>query len=282
MRGCVKQSAPWIPPTNTEYRGMADRWDASELPTSSAEDDRPDQLSRLEETTDALVLLRDAVTGEESLDEALTKLAETARNAIADADAVTVSVIDGLRPRTAATTDERLAQVDEKQYSSGRGPCLESARTLTAVRSTVREHSDLWPEFVDAATAHGVRAYLSIPVVLTSADQRDDAEHVGSLNLYSLTPDAFDPFDEGLMRLFSTAACAIIADARKRQHSQEQVHHLEQALVSRAVIEQAKGVLMAVHGCTEQEAFTMLVERSQHENVKLRDVARTLLSSIKS
>ncbi|WP_394620032.1 ANTAR domain-containing response regulator [Lentzea sp. JNUCC 0626] len=108
------------------------------------------------------------------------------------------------------------------------------------------------------------------------------AAYVGSLNLHSLTPDAFDPFDEGLMRLVTTAACAIIADARKRQHSQEQVHNMEQALVSRAVIEQAKGVLMAVHGCTEQEAFTMLVERSQHQNVKLRDVARTLLSSIKN
>ncbi len=49
--------------------------------------------------------------------------------------------------------------------------------------------------------------------------------------------------------------------------------------MSRAVIDQAKGVLMAVHRCTADEAFRMLVERSQHENVKLRDVARTLLQT---
>jgi AmiR/NasT family two-component response regulator len=50
--------------------------------------------------------------------------------------------------------------------------------------------------------------------------------------------------------------------------------------VSRAVIDQAKGILMAVHKCTPDEAFSMLVERSQHENVKLRDVAKNLLDSV--
>lgn len=261
---------------------MAERWDSPEQPSSPADEDRQaDPLTRLEETTDALVLLRTVVTGEETLDEALAKLAETALNAIADADAVTVSVIDSWRPRTIATTDERLALVDDVQYRANRGPCLESARTLTAVRAVAGEHRDVWPEFDDAATGHGVGAYLSIPVVLPAADQDSDAEHLGSLNLYGLRPDAFDPFDEGLMRLFTTAACAIIADARKRQQSQEQVQNMKQALVSRAVIEQAKGVLMAVHGCTEEEAFAMLVERSQSQNVKLRDVARKLLASLK-
>jgi AmiR/NasT family two-component response regulator len=57
-------------------------------------------------------------------------------------------------------------------------------------------------------------------------------------------------------------------------------HKLETALVSRAVIDQAKGVLMAVHTCSADEAFKMLVQRSQHENIKLRDVARNLLDSV--
>ncbi|WP_335618114.1 GAF and ANTAR domain-containing protein [Lentzea guizhouensis] len=209
----------------------------------------------------------------------MQRLADTASRAIPDADAVTVSLIDLAQPRTAATTDPRLIDVDEKQYSANRGPCLESAHTLRAVRAVVGEHLDQWPEFEAAAAEHGIRAYLSVPVLLPSSTSADE-EHLGSLNIYSYTAAAFDPFDEGLMRLFTTAASATIASAHRWQRASEHISGLEHALVSRAVIDQAKGVLMAVHSCTADEAFAMLVQRSQHENIKLRDVAKNLLDSV--
>ncbi|MFS8103113.1 GAF and ANTAR domain-containing protein [Lentzea alba] len=248
-------------------------------PDSSLDGDRPDPVERLDETADALEVLRDAFTGEESLEDALRRLAETAARAILDADAVTVSVLTQDQPRTAAATDERLIEIDEKQYSADRGPCLEAARTLTIVRAVVGEHRDEWPEFEAAAADCGIRAYLSVPVVLP-ASERSEARHVGSLNVYSHTAAAFDPFDEGLMRLFTTAASATITSAQRWQRSREHIEHMERALVSRAVIDQAKGVLMAAHQCTADEAFRMLVERSQQENVKLRDVAQNLLETV--
>src|SRR5690242_14790687 len=106
---------------------MAD--DARRIPPSdqSLNGDRPDALERLDETADALEVLRDALTGEESLDDAMQRLAETAAKAIPDADAVTVSVMTLHQPRTAAATDHLLVDVDEKQYSADRGPCLQSA-----------------------------------------------------------------------------------------------------------------------------------------------------------
>ncbi|WP_086667915.1 GAF and ANTAR domain-containing protein [Lentzea kentuckyensis] len=241
--------------------------------------DRPDVLERLDEAADALEVLRDALSGEESLDDALQRLAETATKAIPDADAVTVSVMTLQQPRTAASTDHLLVDVDEKQYSADRGPCLQSARTLQAVRAVVGEHREEWPEFEAAAAEHDIRAYLSVPVILP-ATGRTQAEHVGSLNIYSHTAAAFDPFDEGLMRLFTTAASATISSAQRWQRSREHIQQLERALVSRAVIDQAKGILMAVNKCTPDEAFAMLVERSQYENVKLRDVAKNLLDSV--
>jgi GAF domain-containing protein len=240
---------------------------------------RPDPVARLDETAEALEQLRDAFTGEESLDTALQRLAETATRAIPDTDAVTVSVVTSTRPRTAAATDSGLVEVDEKQYSAGRGPCFESAGTLRPVRAVVGEHPDEWPEFEAAAAQHGIRAYLSVPVVLPSTDRALE-QHVGTLNIYSRAPAAFDPFDEGLMRLFTTAASATIASAQRWQRSREQIAQLERAVVSRAVIDQAKGVLMAVYSCTADEAFRMLVGQSQRENVKLRDVARNLLDSV--
>ncbi|WP_083267859.1 GAF and ANTAR domain-containing protein [Lentzea guizhouensis] len=261
---------------------MADDTHASETsPAGLAAGDRPDALSRLDETAEALTVLRDSFTDEEPLDTALQRLADTTSGAIPDADAVTVSLMDLAQPRTAAATNPRLIEVDEKQYSANRGPCFESARTQRAVRAVVGEHLDEWPEFEAAAAEHAIRAYLSVPVLLPSSKSTQE-QHLGSLNIYSYTAAAFDPFDEGLMRLFTTTASATIACAQRQQRSRDHISSLEQALVSRAVIDQAKGILMAVHSCTADEAFAMLVQRSQHENIKLRDIAKNLLDSVTS
>ncbi|ANZ35963.1 hypothetical protein BBK82_07590 [Lentzea guizhouensis] len=147
------------------------------------------------------------------------------------------------------------------------------------MRAVVGQQSHEWPEFDAAAAEHGVRAYLAVPVMLPASDGTEE-QHIGSLNIYSYTASAFDPFDEGLMRLFTTAASATVSGAQRWQGLRERVEQLERALVSRGVIDQAKGVLMAVHSCSADEAFAMLVERSQHENTKLRIVAGKLLESV--
>ena len=241
--------------------------------------DRPDVLERLDEANEALAALRDVLLVGEQLDDALQRLAETAGQAIADADAVTVSVVAPEQAQTAAATDHRLVDIDEKQYAANRGPCLEAGRSLRAVRAAVGENRETWPEFEAAAESHGIRAYLSVPLVLPATGGRQ-ATHLGSLNIYSHTASAFDPFDEGLMRLFTTAACTMIVNHEQRQRSRDHIEHLEKALASRAVIDQAKGVLMAVHSCTAEEAFEMLVQRSQRANVKLRDIAKDLLDTV--
>jgi hypothetical protein len=272
----VEQPAAGTPPADEGRRGMADYVQTGSM--RAIDDERPDPVSRLDEATEALTRLRDAFTGEESLDDALQRVAETAARAVPDADAVTVSVVTADQPHTAAATDRRLVVLDTEQYDSGRGPCLEAALELKPVRAVIGEHSELWPEFEAAAKEAGVRAYLSVPVVLPASDGTG-ARHIGTLNIYSYTAAAFDPFDEGLMRLFTAAASATITSAQRWRHSQSRVGQLEQALESRAVIEQAKGVLMAVHTCGADEAFRMLVDRSQRANIKLRDVAATLLES---
>jgi hypothetical protein len=98
-------------------------------------------------------------------------------------------------------------------------------------------------------------------------------------NIYSRTAAAFDPFDEGLLRLYTTAA---ITNARRWQQSRDKIAQLETALTSRAEIDQAKGILMALHGCTADEAFARMAERSQHTNIKVRTLARDLLASVRT
>jgi hypothetical protein len=135
-----------------------------------------------------------------------------------------------------------------------------------------------WPEFVDAARNCGVSASLSVPLLVERVDV--EPELVGSLNIYSGTATAFDPFDESLMKLYMVTAGLAIANARRWQRSRVSIGQLNEALTSRSVIDQAKGALRAVHGCSEEEAFQRLIKESQNSNVKLHTVAARFLDSL--
>jgi GAF domain-containing protein len=245
----------------------------------SAGPGRPEPLLRLDEVAAALEGLREQVAEEEPLPAVLQRLAEIAVKGITDADAVSVTLLTDDGPQTAATTEDHVINIDRDQYTAGSGPALHSARTRQPVRAEVREDEHRWPEFAASAQRFDVQAYLSVPLLLDGTGEGD--ELVGALNVYSRTASAFDPFDETLMRLFTSAASAAISNARRWHRARRRVQHLEIALTSRAEIDQAKGVLMAVHGITADEAFARLVAQSQRQNTKLREVAHHLLNSLR-
>jgi hypothetical protein len=237
-------------------------------------------LARLVTTSEAIEGLRDLFAAEEPLDDIAARVAATAVAAIPNADAVSITVLSGSNARTAASTHARAKELDREQYVSGRGPCLEAASERTPVRAVIGEEHRRWPEFVEAARRLGVHASLSVPLMMVGSNEKK--ELVGSLNIYSRTASAFDPFDAELMRLYTVAAGQAISNAGRWQNSRETVTQLEQALSSRSDIDMAKGALIAVHGCEPDEAFGRLVDESQRRNVKVRDVALELLDRLKT
>ncbi|HSE71117.1 MAG TPA: PAS and ANTAR domain-containing protein [Nocardioidaceae bacterium] len=72
-----------------------------------------------------------------------------------------------------------------------------------------------------------------------------------------------------------------VTDAHRLWTSREVAEAVQRSAESRAVIEQAKGVLMAVLGVDEDEAFELLRRSSQHQNVKVRDLARTMMCELR-
>lgn len=62
----------------------------------------------------------------------------------------------------------------------------------------------------------------------------------------------------------------------------DELDDLREALKTRPVIDQAKGVLMARHGCTADEAFAMLAGASQRHNRKVRDIADAIVKGIEN
>jgi AmiR/NasT family two-component response regulator len=205
----------------------------------------------LDTVTEALDQLRSATAAEETLGTVLGRLARTAVIALLDADAVSVTRIDAPDPVTIVATDDTVLDIDAQQYAADRGPCLAAARGRTPVRAVIGEHTREWPEFCTAAQQAGIRAYLSVPVIV---DGDGPGELVGSFNVYSYRVEAFDPFDEMLMRLLTTAASASISNSRRWHSASGKVGQLKAALMFRAEIDQAKGMLMAMHHITADEA----------------------------
>lgn len=228
----------------------------------------------------AVAGLRNLTTAVEPLAEVLARLAATAAYAIPDADAVTITLLTDDGPYTAASTDDQVVDIDRCQYLVGRGPSLQAAHGRQPVRSVADEDRTRWPEFSAAAAEAGVRTYLAVPLLLYG-DENGHDELVGSLNVYSRTATAFDPFDEKLMALFTTAAAHAVDNARRWRQSGDTITNLEKALTSRAEIDQAKGALMAIRGVGADQAFGELVRHSQHQNIKLQDIARRLLASLR-
>jgi GAF domain-containing protein len=236
--------------------------------------DEVESAARLDEASAALEDLQGVLASEQPIAEALQGLAEAAVRVFADAGAVSITIVDGENASTAASTSDEVIRIDAEQYASGEGPCLEAARTITPVRVAVDEALERWPSFAAEAAKAGVRAYLSAPLAVGE-------DILGSLNVYGYVDEAFDPYDEALLRLFTTAASGAITAARRSARSRQIITNLTKALVSRAEIDQAKGALMAVHGVEPDVAFQRLVEESQTTNTKLVEVARRLLGSLR-
>jgi GAF domain-containing protein len=222
--------------------------------------------------SEAVLAVGQFLVSDVPLGETLRRIAVLARDAISPAVSVGVTLLDERqRPTTAVSTDELAPAVDAGQYAAGDGPCLHAYRAREVVRvDDTRSVMNRWPRFSQDAQEHGVLSVLGFP--LLAGD-----EVFGALNMYACTAGAFSPADEEAASLFVTQASVVLANARAYWAASDLASGLEVAMRNRAVIEQAKGMIMAAKRCTAEDAFTSLVKASQRENVKLREIARLIV-----
>jgi GAF domain-containing protein len=233
----------------------------------------PDVLDRLDEVARALSDLGDVLAREEDIGRVLQRSVSQMVQAIPAADMASVSVLRGDKAETAASSSERVWAIDSDQYAAGEGPCLEAARTGKIVRVSLQDALERWPAFASSARAAGVASYLSAPLAI-------DSKFAGSLNLYSHQVHGFGDLDEKLLQVYTTAAVAAIANARRYAEMRTVAENLRIALDSRAVIDQAIGVLMATRGLGAEQAFRALARESQNTNTKLREIAVRVLATL--
>ena len=223
-----------------------------------------------EDFHDSLFELSSLLLGEETLSSILQRIVDLTCAAVPGCSHCGVSLLSAERVTTAAATNGTTLQLDGAQYSTREGPCLQAARTGEMVRVDDFSTDIRFRLFAAEALRLGINSSLSFPLVV-----RDKS--IGALNIYGEDVKAFGDNSERLASRFARQASATLANAEIHDRTVTLVTQLNDALASRSVIDQARGILIARTGCTAGQAIDTLKQRSQRENRKLRDIAAEIV-----
>jgi GAF domain-containing protein len=210
--------------------------------------------------------------GEDTLETTLQRVVELTHEAVPAARLVGITLLDEQRrPVTGVFTKGEAVEIDQAQYRLGDGPCVHAFHHDEIVRIADTSTDPRWREFMATAREHGIRSTLSIPLACRG-------DRLGAMNLYARSPSAFGPDEERTAIVFAGLAAAPLANARLYWSTVNLSVNLRQALESRAVIDEAKGVLMAERQIDPDDAFTLLTDLSQRRNEKLRVLAERIVA----
>ena len=210
------------------------------------------------------------LTGHRPLPEMLTDIAEFAVQAIPGADGAGLTMLEDDRAQTVVSSAEFVHAVDDVQYGLGEGPCLMAVDTGQTQTSGSLGGEPRWPRFGPRVGRMGVHSVLSLPMLLPD-------RVVGALNVYAHAKNAFPPDAVRIGELFARPAAVSVHNAQVLAQSQRLAAQLGEALTSRAVIDQALGVLRSRTGASAEEAFDRLRAISQFQHVKMVEVSRVLV-----
>jgi GAF domain-containing protein len=223
-----------------------------------------------------LIQLHEALAGvvltDRRVSDVLNEITGIARRAMPGTDAASITLIRGEEPFTAAYDGKMALDADELQYERGYGPCVDAGRAGQVFLIDDMRTEERWPDYAQHAAAHGALSSLSVPLPFQGTS-------IGALNTYAGRPHAFGERDVVLAEEVAAWVAVAIGRADAAARTSEDLAHLRIAMTSRAVIEQAKGILMERHKVTEDQAFTILTHASQRTNTKLRDVAAELVQT---
>lgn len=207
------------------------------------------------------------------LEEVLQHLVEIARDALDGADEASTTLVRRGTAFTASSTGQLALDADEVQYEHGRGPCIEAGESGTVLLVEDVRREARWPDYAADVVPRGVLSSLSVPLPLQT-------DVVGALNCYSRTPSAFPGAQVDVAVQLSGHIGAAVASAVEHHDTTRTLDDMKAAMLSRAVIEQAKGIVMAQNRCDADAAFTILSRASQARNAKLRDLAREIVDRV--
>ena len=207
----------------------------------------------------------------DSFDQVLLRIAETAASTIAGCRMASVTVSERSGYETVASTDPAATAVDQAQYQLNEGPCLDAVNIPMVYAESFPD--ERWPALGALPTESGVESTLSYSLAMISGSTDSGG---GSLNCYGGSPDAFNDTAQEIGLILAAHSSVAARAVHERSTLESLGRDLQEALLSRDVIGQAKGILMERLKIAPEDAFDLLRRSSQNLNAKLRDVASCL------
>lgn len=206
-----------------------------------------------------------------SVNSTLGQVVTVAVQTIEGCDYAGLFLVEGEVVVTPVLTDPIVGVVDALQQETGEGPCLDAIAQGIMVYGDDLNGDTRWPNFGPKAAQKGIRSALALPLTTNGT--------AGAVNLYAAYPSAFGVVDRAKGVILSSLASVALAAAHLFEDEERRIDNLHSALSSREIIGQAQGILMERERIAADQAFDVLRRASQYLNVKLREVAQTLVDT---
>jgi len=184
-----------------------------------------------------------------------------------------VTVVRRKRGVVAASSDERARRLDTLQNSFGDGPCLTALRDRSVVYVADTTAESRWPQYMKAVRKEGIGSILAVALELAG-----EAEAV--MNLYCVPAAGFGEPRILAAEAFAEHGAVSLRLALRIAHLKHTRDDLTSAMQSRTVIDNAVGIVMAQNRCGREAAFRIIADSSSHRNIKLHDVAASIVASV--
>jgi GAF domain-containing protein len=221
---------------------------------------------------DSLERFAAALTGGYGIGDVLHNLTGEMAEVLDLAGAGVTLVHDG-RQRFVTAAVDAIATLERVQENWQKGPCIDAVASASPVAVNDIASGDAderWPDYVVAAKTAAIQAVVGIPMVA-------EGEAIGAVNLYDSHPRTWSDEDLRVATIFANIATGYLTHASAAQQQQRTAEQLQQALNTRLIIEQAKGVLAARREIPVDDAFRTLRRYAREHNVRIHDVARAVV-----
>ncbi len=217
---------------------------------------------------DSLERFASTLTGGYGIGDVLHNLTQEMAEVLSLTGAGVTLVHDG-QQRFVTAAVQAIATLERTQEHWQKGPCIDAVSTGHAVAVediATGDAGERWPDYVVTAKTAGIRAVAGIPMLA-------EGEAIGAVNLYDSEPRCWTTEDLRVAGVFSRIATGYLTHASAARQQQRTAEQLQQALNTRLIIEQAKGVLAAKRETTVDEAFLILRRYARSHNARIHDVA---------
>jgi len=197
-------------------------------------------------------------------DAVIAELVEHAAVEIPGADYAGVTITRNAKKiDTPAASHKWPIVLDEVQERHREGPCLTAAWEERTVHVPDLENDDRFPRYRrDALEQTPIRSVMAFQLFIAD-------ETMGAINVYAEKPQAFSAESRDIGLIFAAHSSVAWNSARRDEQ-------FRQALASRDIIGQAKGMIMERYSVDAVQAFALLRKLSQDSNVPLIQIATDL------